>query len=67
MPKRRSHANDGPSSRPTHHQHCLYLLAEAERMIDRAAGEWSVTETASVASRLLQITEKLTRASTLSH
>ena len=66
MPKRRTHADDDPSSKPTHHQHCLYLLAEAERMIDRTAAEWRPEETASVKSRLMQIAEKLTRARTLS-
>jgi hypothetical protein len=66
MPNRRAHADDEPASRPTHHEHCLYLLAEAERMVDRAAEEWSPAETAAVASRLMQIAEKLTRAPTLS-
>jgi hypothetical protein len=64
MPKRRTRADDEPSSRPTHYQHCLYLLAEAERMTERAAAEWSPAEAASVKCRLMRIAEKLTRAPT---
>jgi hypothetical protein len=55
-------ADDEQSSTPPRYQHCLYLLAEAERMIDRAAAEWSPAEAASIAARLLQIAEKLTGA-----
>ena len=63
MPKRRALADDETRFRPSHHQHCLFLISEAERMIDRAAGEWSQAELSSVKSRLARITEKLMRAS----
>jgi hypothetical protein len=56
--------DDEPRSMPTHYQHCLYLLAEAERMVDRAAAAWSTAETGLVKSRLKQIAAKLQRSST---
>jgi hypothetical protein len=61
MPRRRAHADNEPMSRPTHHEHCLYLLAEVERMIDRAAADWSRAEVSVVKSRLTQIAEMLRR------
>jgi hypothetical protein len=63
MPRRGAEADDEPTPRPTHHQHCLYLLAEAERMIDRTAADWSGPEVGLVKSRLVQIAETLTRLS----
>jgi hypothetical protein len=62
VPKRWTHADDEPASRPAHYQHCLYLLAEAERVIDRTAAEWPPAEAALVKSRLLQVAEKLPTA-----
>ena len=58
--------NEAPT-RPSHHQHCLYLLAETERMIDRAAAEWSPAEAALITARLVQIAEGLTRARARPH
>jgi len=63
LPKRRPQADDEPFPRPSHHQHCLYLLAEAERIIDRTAAKWPIAEVDAVKSRLKQIAEKLTGAS----
>jgi len=60
MPKRQARVGDEPSSRLMHHQHCLYLLAEAERMIDRTGAGWSPAEAGLVKFRLLRISEKLT-------
>jgi hypothetical protein len=55
-------ADDEAPDRPSHYQHCLYLLAEAERMIDRAAAEWSPAEAAAITARIARIAERLTRA-----
>ncbi len=59
MPRRAAHTLDEPSSKPEHYQHCLYLLAEAERMIDRTASAWPPDGVGSVRARLLQIADKL--------
>jgi hypothetical protein len=53
--------DDDPSATPIRYQHCLYLLAETERVIDRSATEWSPVEAASVAARLVRLAERLTR------
>jgi hypothetical protein len=64
MLRHRAHADDEPSPRSTHYQHCLYLLAELERMIDRTAAGWSPAEAGFARSRLMQIGDKLTRSPT---
>jgi hypothetical protein len=66
MPKHPRLTDDKLSSRPTHYQHCLYLIAEAERMIDRAAAGWSPSEATLIKSRLVQIAERLTSVRMLS-
>ena len=63
MPRRGAEADDEPTPIPTHHQHCLYLLAEAERMIDRTAADWSSAEASLVKSRLAELAETLERLS----
>ena len=61
MPKRQSHADGEPASRALHSEHCLYLLAEADRVIAQTSAGWSPAEAGLVKSRLLQISERLTR------
>jgi hypothetical protein len=56
------HVHNEPSSKPTHGEHCLYLLAEAERIITRTSMDWSAAEVAAVSDRLAQIAEMLMAA-----
>ena len=42
------------------YEHCLYLLAEIERMIERGSEAWPPAQTSLIRFRLLQIAEKLT-------
>lgn len=46
------------------YEYCLYLLAEAERMIDQTAGEWSALASDLIRARLVQLGDKLTHTTT---
>jgi hypothetical protein len=57
LPKRRAHF-EGELS-PLRYEHCLYLLAEIDRLVDTAVAAWSAGEAGAIESRLVQIIEKL--------
>jgi hypothetical protein len=68
VPKRRPQDDQNDSSlTPTHFERCLYLLAEADRVIDRTAADWTQAETGAVGVRLAAIAQRLARAATRLH
>ena len=70
MPKTRPRTADSPPSDPARqerYQYCLYLLAEAERLVDQTAAQWQPVMLATLRSRIMQLEDSLTRATTPRH